>query len=258
MPSTTGSGPKDPRRKNSEKAALKFDIHLDEIEELASVLVAQYNCTPHSGIGGRSPLEYLGFLIEDADAKDSIRRLPEAKRNNLRLLNYNTTRVVRGNVKKGKRPYLEFAGVRYQNAVLARNPELIGKRLSISVDPEDPRSLVAFLPSGAELGVLTAHGLWGRSPHTLKMRSAIGELRRKKLIHYTQTDDPIHIYLDFLAVKAQTSKSAARQYAATQRAIQRTRSLAPKPPTPPRGKTEKTVPRLNQNGSPPQRKGFTF
>lgn len=259
LPSTTGSGPKDPRRRNSEKAALKFDIYLGEIEELASVIIADYNCTPHSGIGGRSPLEYLGFLLEDADVKDSIRKLPRVKRNNLRLLNYQATREVRGSKKEGKRPYIEFAGARYQNSVLGRNPELIGKRLTLSVDPEDPRSLIAFLPSGAELGILTARGIWGREPHTLKMRSAIGQLRHKKLIHYTQNDDPIHIYLDYLAKKAQTSKGAARQYAATQRAIQKTQSLAPKrPKSPPKGKTDKPVSPLTQNEPPQQRKGFTF
>lgn len=227
LPSTTGSNPKDPRRKNSEKAALRFDISVGHIEELASVIVAQYNCDPHLGIGGHSPLEYLGFLIQDQETKDNIRRLPEAKRNNLRLLNHETTRVVRGNIRYGKRPYLEFAGVRYNSSLLAHSPQLIGKRLSISVDPEDPRSLTAFLPNGAELGILTGHGAWGRTPHTLTMRRAMGELRRKKLIHYTQTDDPIHIYLDFLATQAQTSKSAARQYAAIERAVLKTQSAVP-------------------------------
>lgn len=223
-PSTTGSSPRDPRRKNPEKFALQHDIMLSEIEDLIDVMFADYNGTPHEGIGYRSPLEYLGFLLQDEVKVSSIRILPEAKHNNLHFLNLETSRVVEGNPKQGKRPYIQFENVRYQNNVLARSPELIGKRLTLSIDPDDPRSLEAFLPNGARLGVLTGRGVWGRTPHNLESRRAIFQLRRKKLIHYTENDDPMQVYTDHLARKAQKSKAAARQFVSAQRAIQTSRS----------------------------------
>jgi putative transposase len=219
LPSTTGGNPKDPKRKDPEKAALKFEISLEHIEELTAVVVANYNADPHSGIGNRPPLEHLGILLQDEQAKQMIRRLPEMKRKNLQLLNMEVSRVVRGNMRRGRRPYVEFEGVRYTSPVLSRSPELIRKRLRLIVNLDDARTALAFLPNGAELGFITAHGIWGRKAHTLEVRKAIFALRRRKLIHYIEGVDPIQVYLDFLATKARKSKSAAREHAKTKRAL---------------------------------------
>ncbi len=219
LPSTTGSHPKDPRRKDPEKAALKYEISLEEIEQLISVMIAEYNNDPHSGIGNRPPLEHLGMLLLDDDVKQRIRKLPEIKRHNLPLLHFETTRIVRGDLTKGRRPYIEFEGVRYTSAVLARSPELVGKTLRLLVDPDDVRLVKAFLPNAAELGFLTGHGMWGWTPHTLEMRKAISVLRHRKVLHYTERDNPIQVYLNYLAKRALTSKSSAREYAKHQRAI---------------------------------------
>jgi putative transposase len=230
LPSTTGSHPKDPRRKDPEKAARKYEISFDEIEQLASVLVAEYNNDPHSGIGNRPPLEHLGMLLLDEDVKQRIRKLPEIKRHNLQLLHFETTRTVRGDLTNSRRPYIQYESVRYTSAILARSPELVGKTLRLVVDPDDVRMVKAFLPNGAELGFLMAPGMWGWTPHTLEMRQAISKLRHQKLIRYTERDNPIHVYLKFLAERALKSKSAAREYAKTTRAIASVgSSLAPVP-----------------------------
>ncbi|MEA2206519.1 MAG: putative transposase [Blastocatellia bacterium] len=218
LPSTTGSHPKDPKRRDPEKAALKHEIWFEEIEQITSVVIADYNNDPHSGIGNRSPLEHLSMLLQDEETKQMIRKLPEVTRNNLRLLDLEVSRDVQGDVKAGRRCYIEFQSVRYTSPLLARSPELIGKRLRLRVDPENASSLRAFLPNGAELGILTAHGIWGRTPHTLEARKAIFALRRRKLLRYVEHEDPIHVYLDYLAQKAQKSKAAAREYTKTRRA----------------------------------------
>jgi hypothetical protein len=233
LPSTTGGNPKDPRRRNPEKAALANGIFLDDLEQLIAVMIANYNWDPHSGIGYRPPLEHLEVLLQDKDTREMIRKLPEEKRNNLRLLDIEVTRVVRGNMKKGRRPYVEYEGVRYTSAILARSPELIGKRLRLIVNPENACTVLAFLPNGAELGILTAHGVWGRIPHTLEARKAINVLRHRKLIYYTETDDPIQIHLTYLAAQALKSKSGAREYARAQRAHETANAQAPKPPPKP-------------------------
>jgi hypothetical protein len=175
----------------------------------------QYNGTPHSGIGYRTPLEYLQYFIGDENIL--VNTLPEGKRSNMNLLNIEASRIVRGNIKNGRRPYIEFEGSRYQNDVLARTPDLIGKRLTLSIDPEDIRSLVAYLPDGSELGVLTALGFWGRTPHTLEVRKAILALKHRRLIWYTTEQDPIQVYMDYLATQSPKSKAAAREFAKVQR-----------------------------------------
>ncbi|HBB89504.1 MAG TPA: hypothetical protein DC047_18015 [Blastocatellia bacterium] len=209
IPSTTGSNPSDSRRQNPEKTAVALNITLEHLQELTDVMIAQYNAAPHSALGGRSPLEYLRYFTDRDDFL--LRTVPERDRHNLSLLNFSTTRVVRGNVKKGTAPYVEYLGVRYRNEVLVKTPELIGVRLDLSVNPDDMRSLVAYLPDGSELGVLTAHGLWGRTPHTFEMREAILELKHKQLLFYTEQQDPIHVYMDLLTT--QKNKGSANKLA---------------------------------------------
>jgi putative transposase len=159
--------------------------------------------------------EYLQYFISDENTL--INTLLEEKRSNMNLLNIEASRIVRGNIRNGRRPYIEFEGARYQNEVLARTPDLIGKRLTLSINPEDLRSMLTYLPGGSELGILTAHGFWGRTPHTLEVRKAILALKHRRLLWYTTEQDPIQVYLDYLARQAPKSKAAAREYAKVQR-----------------------------------------
>lgn len=249
LPSTTGSDPKDPRRSDPEKAAIKFDIKLKEIEEIAEVVILQYNGTPHSGIGYRTPLEYLQYYVNNENIL--VKTLPEERRTNMKLLNIEFTRIVRGNISSGRRPYVEFEGARYQNDVLARTPDLIGKRLTLSVEPDDIRSIKAYLPDGSELGILTAHGHWGRTPHTLEMRKAIMALKHKRLLWYTTEQDPIQVYLDYLATKSSKSKAATREYAKAQRTADRDKNQSAQPVEPKIDEHDESEPQV-------ARKTFTY
>jgi len=215
LPATTGSGTHDPRRNDPEQTSIRLNIKLEHIEELIEVLIFQYNGTPHSGIGYRTPLEYLQFFVSDED--NLVKTVPEGKQVRMNLLNIEFTRVIRGNIQQGRRPYIEFEGVHYQNDVLSRTPGLIGKRLTLIVNPDDVRSLLAYLPDGAEFGTLTAHRPWGRTPHTLEVRKAILALRHRRLLWYTSEQDPVQVYLDYLATQAGSSKLAAREFAKVQR-----------------------------------------
>lgn len=211
LPSTTGNGPDDPRRDDPEAAALRWNISYQHLVELTDVLIARYNAEPHTGLGNRSPLEMLEYFIVNEGCE--FRAAPEQKRQDLALLHIRVVRCIRGDVTQGKCPYVEFEGVRYYNDVLRHSPDLVGEHLSLLVDPDDLRCVTAYLEDGREFGVLTAHGLWGRTPHTLTVRKAIHKLRARKLIFYTDNEDPILVYMDFLNQRAATSKLARGQSA---------------------------------------------
>lgn len=232
LPSTTGSGPDDPRRQNPEKQALHYGITLEHLEELTDVIIAQYNATPHAGIGHRTPLEMLQYFV-NADPS-FIRALPERKRGKLALFDQRAVRTVRGNLEDGRRPHVEFEGVRYYNMVLSRSPGLIGQKLVLYVNRQDLRSIRAFLKNGNELGALTAQGFWGRTPHTLEMRKAINSLRHRKLISYTENDDPIHVYLEHLAQSSHSNKRDRAKYVNATRAVETDKTSGiHQPPTKP-------------------------
>ncbi len=215
LPSTTGGNPRDSRRNNPEQKALEFDIELEHIEELTEVMLANYNGEPHSGIGYRSPIELLEYYINSNNILP--RQIPVNQRSNLKLLDIKVTRIVRGSIASGKAPHINYEGGKYRNDVLARSPDLIGKKITLIIDPSDVRLITAFLPNGAEFGVLAAQGAWSRSPHTLTMRKEILNLKNKKLIWYTQSDDPVQIYLDYLGKKSLKSKSSRGKLVTAQR-----------------------------------------
>lgn len=213
LPSTTGGNAKDTRRENPESKALEFQISLEHIEELTDVMIASYNGDAHSGIGYRSPLEFLSSYINS----DNIlpRQIPKNRRNNLKLLDIKMVRTVRGSVKDGILPHINYKGARYRNDVLAHSPDLISKKLTLIIDPTNINSITAILPNGAELGILSAQGPWGRTSHSLEMREDILRLKNEKLISYTESDDAIHKYMDYLGKTSLKSKAARRKLATT-------------------------------------------
>jgi hypothetical protein len=205
FPSTTGARPDDPRRTNPQKAAEEFEITVDHLMEIAELVITRYNATPHSGIGMHSPLDLMKLLAEDDNRLCNT--IPEERHHNLGLLNVEFTRKVSGNVEKGRRPYVTCEGARYRNDVLARNVDLIGTKLTLIMDPDDPRSVTAFLPDGAEFGTLTGNSFWGITPHTLEMRKAILTLQKKRLLYLSDNQDPVTEYLKYLASASQNKRN---------------------------------------------------
>ncbi|MCD1257648.1 hypothetical protein B5M42_002190 [Paenibacillus athensensis] len=202
---TTGSNPSDPLRNNPEKQAKKFNISIDELEEITEVLISDYNGIPHGGINNFTPLE----LMRQRIARGMEPRVMEPdKRKEASFLTIQTTRTVQGSITKGKRPLIHFFGVDYRSEVLSRSPNLIGSQLTLVVNVEDLRAIRVFLKDGSDLGYLTAAGHWGISPHTLRERKAILRAKEKREIFFTKYDDPMSVFRQHIKAKAKTNKSA--------------------------------------------------
>jgi putative transposase len=206
---TTGSNSRDPKRKNPEKKAIKYEITIEEIEQLTEVLIANYNLEPHSALGYLSPLEVMEQRITQRDMLPRIK--PEDERNQDDFLSFITKRKVCGSLKNGKRPYITFEGVTYRNEILSRNLNLIGEELNIVVNINDLRVVRAFLSDGTEFGYLTAMGKWGITPHTLSMRKQINKLVYRKMLYISQMDDPIECYQRYLEEEAEKKKKPRNQ-----------------------------------------------
>ncbi|WP_010503835.1 hypothetical protein [Paenibacillus elgii] len=199
LPNTTGSHPNDPRRSKPEEKAIQYKITFDNLKELVEVLISNYNGTPHGGIYHQTPLELLGKRLANGMIP---RQLEESKRSEMLFLQTTIVRTVRGSLKTGKRPYIQYEGVEYRSERLSQSAHLIGKDISLHVNVDDLRTLRAFLPDGSELGYLSATGKWSITPHTLQMRKAINQLVLRRHIHFTQWDDPIFVYTTYLMNKA--------------------------------------------------------
>ncbi|UQZ87521.1 hypothetical protein SK3146_06823 [Paenibacillus konkukensis] len=195
MVNTTGSHPNDPRRDEPEKKAIQYKMTYEHLEELLDVVVSNYNGTPHGALFYNSPLDALEQRLNKGMLP---RLLDESKRAEVEFTRIEQPRTIRGSHKSGKRPYIEYMGVEYRNELLAQSAHLINTKIIVHVNVDDLRTIRVYLPDGSELGELVAAGKWSLTPHTLQMRKAINLLKAKRLIHFTQWDDPIFVYHEYL------------------------------------------------------------
>jgi hypothetical protein len=184
---TTGSRPADKRGADPVAIANATQFQMEYAEELLDTLVANYNATPHSGLGFRSPLEQLQFL---APPSSPLRRAdPDAVR---RMVGLRRLCTVLGGAKTGRRPYFNFANARYSAEWLALRVDLLGKDLWLQIEEEDDaRFATVSHTSGLILGVVRAAPPWHLTPHNLYIRQAIRALERRRMLHLSSQCDAV-------------------------------------------------------------------
>ncbi|WP_188455566.1 hypothetical protein [Virgibacillus oceani] len=220
LTTTTGSHLRDPKRQNPEVKAIKYEVTPDEIEQLAEVLIARRNGTPQKRINGLSPLEVMQQRI---NRKMPYRKIDEEYKDGYEFLTIDDTRVIRGSLEKGRRPYIRFMGVDYRNDALSEGFDLIGTKLTLIVNIEDLRYIKAYLHNGAELGLLKAAGKWSVRKHSIKIRKVINKLVSTGQLKISLEEDPIDAYHIYLKEKAKNNKSARNQLAAIDKVLNRDR-----------------------------------
>ncbi len=209
LPSTTGSNIRDLKRKNPEKAAVNYDVTLEEIIQLMDVLIAEYNTTPHSGIENLTPLECLKRRVLENGMYPTIADDETIK--NIEKLNYIIdTRIVRGGTKvSGRRPYINYQGTEYRCSELSVNEEYIGETITLYINPRDISELEAYSSKGYFIGVLRARGEYGTRSHSLKTRKNAQKLARERGRDKLEFDTPVTAYEQTLRKKGETSKRDA-------------------------------------------------
>lgn len=219
LPGTTGSNPQDVRRRlMNPKGKESLPVSFDELLELTEVSIANYNGSPHDGIGARTPLEFLTRTIEFH--RDTVRALSEPFRRQLCILQPSLLCTVKGSLQQGRRPYINLHGVRYSSRLLQQATDLIGKQIRVYMDTQDMRVVQAYLLNGAEFGPLNAARPWHRTKHSLRLRQEIQRLCRARKLHFTEADDPVRAYLAHK--RKEPVKRAARS---THRTAEAARSL---------------------------------
>ena len=237
LPGSTGSNAYDIRRRLADPAGKDaLAVSFDELLELLEVTIANYNGTPHDGIGARSPLEFLARAMNFQG--DCVRVLSEPFRRQLCLLQPSRICRVAGSLKAGKRPYINLLGVRYSSRLLQQATDLIGKSMRIFIDPQDLRVVHAYLDNGTEFGPLNASRPWHLTQHSVRLRQEIMRLRRQRKLHFTEGDDPVQAFLDFK--RKQVTKQRGR---VSHRTAEAARAVAatPSPPSSPAPTSDPTA-----------------
>ncbi len=208
LPSTVGSKKEEYLRSNPELAACKYFIHIEELEDVIDVLLANYNNTPHSSLEMRSPLNYLQYLHTKNNLK--LERVDQAAVEN--MLTHTKTVQVKGKLSQGTRPYINFLYSTYTSDYFRQLFSLQGKKIKIEYDPDDIRIVAAYKISGEFIGKLISAPPWNTIPHSVNVRSTINSLRKKRVLHFSRYDDPIEAYLKFCEEKIVDGNAVTSQY----------------------------------------------
>lgn len=207
--STTGSHPRDVRKQDPVGKAIKHQIELEELLDLIDVIIANFNASGSAALGGRSPLEALLEFVSMSTFGFLPRQLPELPSHIPDMTVVVEKATIRGS--QGQtvvRQYVEKFLARYTSPVLSAGAMLINRKVTLHLNPLDPRTAKAFFEDGAELGILTAMGVWGIKPHTMEMRKEIQRLIRLNKLEICEGDDEISAFNRHLHDKAVKSASA--------------------------------------------------
>jgi putative transposase len=208
VPGTTGSSVDDVVKR---LGALGPNLHLvmtvDELAQVIEVLLGDYNGESHGGLGGRTPLEAMGYWLNKPGVE--IRRLPAAKRRDLIFLQEARIVTVRGK----ESLHVNFGDEAYTSDVLRNKAHLRGQRIRVYFNIQDIRQLHAYAGDGAELGVLVAPRAWNRTAHSLRQRQEIKRLVRLGKLRYRPDEDAIEAYAAYKRRLAPRSKKAATSLA---------------------------------------------
>jgi len=200
MSNTTGANAQDKGGRDPGKVAVISEFQWEYAAELLDALIANYNATPHTSLGYRSPLQMLDFYA-------SVDKLPKrhADPNSVQgLLSVRKLCTVRGGYQVGRRPYVNFLGASYSNEELSQRHELVGKEIWVINHLEnDARVALATTLDGHRLGVLRAHPPWHRTPHSLTTRSAINSMVRNRRFELAHGADAVTVFMDFVESNAQ-------------------------------------------------------
>jgi len=207
LPGTTGSNIKDLKRRDPEKAAIKYDITFDEIVQILDVLIAEYNNTPHTSLENLTPLECMRRRVFDNGMFPTIAN--EEMLKDIVKLNYLTdTRVVRGG-KNGKRAYINYEGSEYRCNELSVSGQYIGQTITLSINPKDISEIDAYDEKGIFIGTLRARGEFGTKSHSIKTRKAANKLARERGFNKLDFNPAISAYEQSLNKKGKTNRRDA-------------------------------------------------
>lgn len=167
-------------------------FHYEAFEDLLDVIAAGYNCTPHTGLGGRTPASVMNTHL----ASGWNWYCSDTPVDAARIATVRFSAMVRGGDSSGGRlPFVQYYGAHYRSQKLMARRDLIGKRFPAEANVQDLRRLVLLNPSdGAPWSLLTALPPWDRTPHDLHLRQQIIRARNRKLLDLVGSRDAVESY----------------------------------------------------------------
>ena len=196
LPSTTGSNPNDKKRANNpEEAAESYEITFEALKEIMDVVVANYNATPSLGSMGHAPIH---LMKKRFDKGFIVGKLSEDKRNSQLFFAITYDRKVVANNQAGNYIHINFCNAKYTGIKLSKSKGMIGKSLTVVIDPKDITSVMTFTETGHFFEKLYAEKRWRKIPHTMEDRKLIHRALKDRRFKVGTQDDAVTKYVDYI------------------------------------------------------------
>jgi putative transposase len=193
---STGTGPADPVKPNATANAVKYEFLLEELRDLLDISICVYNAEPKEALEGLTPLQFLSDALLCAPTLWLPRRLPQSSYDLAELCVTTLELPVRGSRKEGRHPYVQYLEARYSSPVLSQFYDLIGTRIRVHLNEDDIGRFKAFLPSGEEIGFLTANDAYSQTKHDSSVRRQVLKARREKKLIVGPGEDHIAAFTE--------------------------------------------------------------
>lgn len=209
LPGTTGSHPRDPKRKRAD-VPVQHRVHAAEIEHVLDVYVQNENCLPSAAANNISPLERLRRQLV-AKVLEPKYLAPDKRR--ALYFSKAVPVIVKSDLRNGRRPFVNYLYAKYSGDVLGTRFDLVGKRLWLRSNPDDVRVAILFNEAGSAVCPAQVLGRWARFPHDARMRRIFGVLKREGELGPRADDNPLAAMLEQLRPQSAVNRKAALQLA---------------------------------------------
>ena len=200
-PNSTGSHPKDPKRRNPEKAAVEYTMTYDELLEVLDVMLANGNLGRSDS---QNPLQTLKEGL--AEKRYFVQQIPETNRD-LLALRYVSKRVrITGDIGKNNPIHVNLLGKKYTSPALRICQGLRNTTGTVRYLRGDLRRALLFLNDGSEFGFIEAPGGWNVTKHDHTMRRAIMAAEKSGDYNSDGRSDVVLDYIEQLSKRASTRK----------------------------------------------------
>lgn len=208
MQTTTGSNPKDARRKRSLDG--RYLLSRELLEDLVDLLVCRINGYKATELDD-SKIEKLQKAVQRRSFL--VRHVPPEQREYLMKFDICEKGVVG---RDHGRPVIRFEGARYNNKTLRLAMKLIGQRVTIFANSRNLQTIEVSLEDGTFLGELPCEPRWAATPHSIDVRREINrQLSKGEFV--ASGDDVVFGFNEHLEKTATRSKRAARWLARLQK-----------------------------------------
>lgn len=188
--STTGSHVRDPKKETKKNSKKPPVMSMQALEEIISVLITNENVTPKELLGSKTPLD---AIKEDVQSYPLWIHYDQSYQNKNPFVSSKIV-PVKTIEHENRTPHINFMKMRYKGAGL-NNSKLIGKKIIVSIDSRDIRSLKASTIDGEYLGIIKCPMSWQLYPLSLTTKQHVQKLVKNKII---DSKDPLAGYFAYL------------------------------------------------------------